>query len=139
MPFTFSVNADSFIDNAQSIGQFAMSWNKSISYGFIRYHVPGTDGNLLTKMGATGQSFNIRAKVVAASVGAAIATYNNFMVAWGDTTNTLTDPNNETITRCQLDPNSMRIVQQPIACADGGGGAVQLQFEASFTSDAQES
>jgi hypothetical protein len=134
MGFTFTINGSVFADMAQAEGSFAKAFNVSSVAGFVRYHVPGTSGTLLTRMGRLGYNIQVRCQVVGGSPAAATASYEAYLEAWTNASISIVAPSGKTYPRCMLEPDGMNMIVQTRATGCAAGQAF-LEFDARFTCD----
>lgn len=135
MGYTFSIGNEDFDDIANAPGQYAKGFSVSPAAGIIRYHPPGTDGNLATLMGKSGWAISVRCQIVDASPATCIFVYEFMMESWNNTYVDIVTPSGATFTRCMLDPLGMNIVAQPRATGCSPGESF-IEFEATFSCDA---
>jgi len=133
MGLTFSIGGVSFNALSSGTGRFALAIDvDSPQQQINRFHVPGGDGNYIVRGGREGVKVTARMRYV----GTLATTYSNFAsdkAAWANTAVQIVSPEG-TLTRCSLEPGSMRIIREPAPKGDGSNA--YMDVEAAFVSDA---
>ena len=133
MGLSFTLGGQTFGALGSTAGRFALAIDvDSPQQDIKRIHVPGTDGNYILRGGRAGVCVTARLRYV----GSLANVYTNFAAdkaAWANTAVTVTAPGH-TLSRCQLEPGSMKIIKEPAAKGDGTN--VFMDCEAVFVSDA---
>lgn len=95
----------------------------SAQYQIMRFHIPGVNGNYLVRGGRTGRviACALRYRGTVSGVG---TNYKLDMAAWENAAVTLTDQFGDSYTRCQLQPNGMRIYRGPRATGLSAGQVI---------------
>ncbi len=81
------------------------------------YHIPGTDGSLVTTMGDIGIRIRVSFRIIDSTPGAWMAKFQALHVSWNDSNAPMavTDPGGFSYLRAYLDSGSLEITRQPSA------------------------
>ena len=134
MALSFIVGNEVFVHNQMGPANIAKAFNATPINSLIRYHPPGTTGNLLTRAGPSAYTILIAVKVVSDTLQNTWSEFFEMAHDWNDVAVTITAPDGREFTRCSLDPDSMRVTIQPRGTGCGGGECF-MEFQASFTCD----
>lgn len=143
LSITFTINGKTFAANAvpdtsTNAARIALACAvDSPVYQLIRFHVPGTDGNLIVRGGRTGQAIRVRVRYIGAlsgTTGNAETLFASDQSDWANAAVTIVDHNGVTHDNCNLLPGSFRrtSVPKPTGRTSGQGW---FDCEAEFTID----
>ena len=98
------------------------------------YHQVGVDGQLVVDLGDLGKTVNAMFMIISGSAANWYGQYSSLYIAFSDDGPfSITDPGGNSLTRCYLNPGSMRVTMHPQATGCSSG-QVWGKAEAIFTS-----
>lgn len=130
---TFSIGGVNFnaLDNSQ--GRKALSCEVSApAYQLIRFHIPGTDGNLIVRGGKTDRPIICHMRYID-EYPDAVSTFNTDAENWANAALTIVDEAGTSYTRCNL--LTMKRTTKIQALGSGGHNYVFFDAMATFNQD----
>lgn len=132
MGVSFSIGGVSFSALAGASGRYALLCSpESPRYMHMRYHPPGTTGNLLVDGGEAGRLIRCRMRYID-SLATAESNKNSDEAAWENTEVSIVYAS-KTYLRCQLEPGGLKKIREPVAV--GRSSLVFMDVEAVFMCD----
>jgi hypothetical protein len=133
MSYTASVGTVTLADLSQEVGTYLKGFSTSPIWDRRSYHIPGTTGSLVCKMGATATVIVIVGKIVSASSGEWFETYRNLATEWsdGNAPFEIIAPDGSKYTRCYIQAESLHI-SNPIVATGNLNGEVFGEFTVGF-------
>lgn len=132
MGATFSIGGVSFAAMGTTDGRKALFCQIGArTYQLIRFHVPGPNGNLIVRGGATGRSIQCKMRYIGTYPGI-WSTVKSDQEAWENTAVTIVDEAGASYTNCNL--MSMSPVQSARSMGRGDGKGF-VDVIATFTQD----
>ena len=133
MGMTFSIGSTEFVDNSISNGRQAIDISfQAAGYDTRRFHVPGTNGNIILRAGRVGQIITCAMRYIGASLVATRAMYRNDIGDFVNVAIVITDDQGNTHSNCNL--TSMVVVSPPRATGRATGQSF-MDAVATFTRD----
>ena len=103
MSLSFTIGGVSYATHSIASGRKALDIAVSApNYDVRRFHPPGVDGNLIIRMGRTGQKITATVRYIGDSLSAARALYRSDREAFANTAVTIVDDEGQTITNCNM-------------------------------------
>lgn len=99
---TFTIGGTGFESLGMGAGRYALSCEvASPAYQLIRFHIPGTDGNLIVRGGRIDQPIICHMRYID-TYSDAVGMFNTDAAAWANTAVTIVDEAGDSYTRCNL-------------------------------------
>ena len=133
MGMSFSIGGTTFADHSITSGRKALDISVSAEgYDIKRFHVPGTDGNLIIRNGRVGQQITCVVRYIGDTIAAAIDLYKTDKEAWDNAAVTIIDDAGDSYTICNLTSFNK---SSPTRATGRSVGQVYIDAIATFTRD----